>query len=74
VLGSESVLAELEGTLREAGPRVRALTPALAKGLEVDLVVLVRPEDLGDGAAGAAARYVAMTRATAELVVLADAQ
>ena len=53
-----------------ARPRVAALTPATAKGLEFDLVVLVRPEALGDGIAGAVDRYVAMTRATRELVIL----
>ncbi|SDN78743.1 DNA helicase IV [Klenkia soli] len=51
-------------------PRVRALSPVLAKGLEFDLVVLVDPAALGDGVEGAVDRYVAMTRATAELVVL----
>lgn len=50
--------------------RVRSLTPVLAKGLEFDLVVLVRPESFGDGVAGAVDRYVAMTRATQRLVVL----
>ncbi len=50
--------------------RVRSLTPRLAKGLEFDLVVLVRPDDFGDGVSGAADRYVAMTRATRELVIL----
>lgn len=52
--------------------RVQLLTPELAAGLEFDLVVLVDPEALGTGVAGAVARYVAMTRATRELVVLAD--
>ncbi|WP_179620827.1 RNA polymerase recycling motor ATPase HelR [Nocardioides cavernae] len=51
-------------------PRVRSLTPELAKGLEFDLVVLVDPDDLGAGVAGAVDRYVAMTRATERLVVL----
>lgn len=68
-----------EGTLAVIGrpqpavlrhPRVRSLTPELAKGLEFDLVVLVEPDGFGVGAGGAAARYVAMTRATSELVVL----
>ena len=53
-------------------PRVRALTPVTAKGLEFDLVVLVEPEALGDGVQGAVDRYVAMTRATQRLVVLTD--
>ncbi|GMA32947.1 hypothetical protein GCM10025875_29390 [Litorihabitans aurantiacus] len=51
--------------------RVSVLTPELAKGLEFDLVVLVGDGD--DGATSAVDRYVAMTRATQELVVLADA-
>ncbi|MFJ4186039.1 RNA polymerase recycling motor ATPase HelR [Kitasatospora sp. NPDC089509] len=50
--------------------RVRSLTPELAKGLEFDLVVLVDPEAFGDGVEGAVDRYVAMTRATRQLVVL----
>ncbi|MED7953817.1 RNA polymerase recycling motor ATPase HelR [Streptomyces sp. BE303] len=51
-------------------PRVRSLTPELSKGLEFDLVVLVDPEAFGEGVAGAVDRYVAMTRATRQLVVL----
>ncbi|MGY1828112.1 RNA polymerase recycling motor ATPase HelR [Blastococcus sp. SYSU DS0541] len=51
-------------------PRVRSLTPSLAKGLEFDLVVLVDPDDFGTGVGGAVDRYVAMTRATQQLVVL----
>ncbi|MEU8764300.1 RNA polymerase recycling motor ATPase HelR [Streptomyces sp. NPDC048659] len=54
----------------EERPRVRSLTPTLAKGLEFDLVVLVDPDALGDGVEGAVDRYVAMTRATRQLVVL----
>lgn len=53
-----------------ATPRVRSLTPELAKGLEFDLVVLVDPDSFGDGIEGAVDRYVAMTRATQQLVVL----
>ena len=53
--------------------RVRSLSPQLAKGLEFDLVVLVEPERLGEGVEGAVDRYVAMTRATRQLVVLSDA-
>ncbi|WP_296606892.1 RNA polymerase recycling motor ATPase HelR [Nocardioides sp.] len=51
-------------------PRVRVLTPELAKGLEFDLVVLVEPDTFGEGIEGAVDRYVAMTRATQQLVVL----
>ncbi|QEV21214.1 RNA polymerase recycling motor ATPase HelR [Streptomyces alboniger] len=53
-----------------ARPRVRSLTPALSKGLEFDLVVLVDPEAFGAGVEGAVDRYVAMTRATQRLVIL----
>jgi DNA helicase IV len=53
-----------------ATSRVRSLTPELAKGLEFDLVVLVDPESFGTGIEGAIDRYVAMTRATQQLVIL----
>jgi len=53
-----------------ATSRVRSLTPVLAKGLEFDLVVLVDPEAFGTGIEGAVDRYVAMTRATQQLVIL----
>ncbi len=53
-----------------ATPRVRSLTPELSKGLEFDLVVLVDPEAFGAGIEGAVDRYVAMTRATGQLVIL----
>jgi DNA helicase IV len=51
-------------------PRVRSLTPELAKGLEFDLVVLIDPDRFGGGIEGAVDRYVAMTRATQRLVIL----
>ncbi|MEW1953809.1 RNA polymerase recycling motor ATPase HelR [Terrabacter sp. NPDC080008] len=54
-------------------PRVRSLPPSLTKGLEFDLVVLVDPDRFGSGIEGAVDRYVAMTRATSELVVLTPA-
>jgi hypothetical protein len=50
--------------------RVRLLTPELAKGLEFDLVVLIDPDAFGIGIEGAVDRYVAMTRATQQLVIL----
>ncbi|MEV4163424.1 RNA polymerase recycling motor ATPase HelR [Nonomuraea dietziae] len=53
-----------------ATSRVRSLTPELAKGLEFDLVVLIDPEAFGEGIEGAVDRYVAMTRATQQLVIL----
>jgi DNA helicase IV len=52
--------------------RIRSLTPELSKGLEFDLVVLVDPEAFGQGIEGAVDRYVAMTRATQQLVILAS--
>lgn len=54
----------------EETPRVRSLSPEHAKGLEFDLVVLVDPRSWGEGIEGSVDRYVAMTRATQELVVL----
>lgn len=51
--------------------RVSVMEPRDVKGLEFDLVVLLEPESFGSGIQGGVDRYVAMTRATAELVVLA---
>jgi hypothetical protein len=56
-----------------ASPRLRWLAPELSKGLEFDLVVLVDPEEFGTGIEGAVDRYVAMTRATQQLVILTTA-
>ncbi|HLN68070.1 MAG TPA: RNA polymerase recycling motor ATPase HelR [Streptosporangiaceae bacterium] len=53
-----------------ATSRVRSLTPELSKGLEFDLVVLIDPATFGQGIEGAVDRYVAMTRATQQLVIL----
>ncbi|MGP5638418.1 RNA polymerase recycling motor ATPase HelR [Brachybacterium tyrofermentans] len=65
--GTVCVIGEGPGHRHE---RVTTLPPHLVKGLEFDLVVLVEPESFGGGIEGAVARYVAMTRATQELVVL----
>ncbi len=54
----------------EATSRVRSLTPENSKGLEFDLVVLVDPDAFGIGIEGTVDRYVAMTRATQQLVIL----
>ena len=77
VIGDPAFLedAALENTARaQAGSgslaRVRSLTPELAKGLEFDLVILIDPEAFGTGIEGAVDRYVAMTRATQQLVIL----
>jgi hypothetical protein len=51
-------------------PRVQSLPPELSKGLEFDLIVLIDPETFGTGIEGAVDRYVAMTRATQQLVIL----
>jgi len=53
-----------------ATSRVRSLTPELSKGLEFDLVVLIDPAAFGRDIEGAVDRYVAMTRATQQLVIL----
>ena len=53
-----------------ATSRVQSLTPELSKGLEFDRVVLVDPENFGAGIEGGVDRYVAMTRATQQLVIL----
>lgn len=50
--------------------RVRFFSPETVKGLEFDLVVLLDPDSSGDGAFGRVDRYVAMTRATRQLVIL----
>ena len=62
-------VGDLDGTL-PATTRVRSLSPELSKGLEFDLVVLVDPDTFGSGIEGAVDRYVAMTRATQQLVIL----
>lgn len=54
-----------------AGDRVSVIDPIAAKGLEFDLVVVVDPDGFGDDVTGAVDRYVAMTRATGQLVLLA---
>jgi superfamily I DNA/RNA helicase len=71
VIGDPALLENtaLENSAR-ATSRVRSLTPELAKGLEFDLVILVDPEAFGTGIEGAVDRYVAMTRATQQLVIL----
>jgi hypothetical protein len=63
-------VGELEDVTWPATSRVRHLSPALSKGLEFDLVVLIDPQRFGDGIEGAVDRYVAMTRATQQLVIL----
>jgi superfamily I DNA/RNA helicase len=79
VIGDPAVQAGLRAVVH-GRPRVRTLTPELSKGLEFDLVVLVDCEaaDTGTststgtdtGTEAAVDRYVAMTRATQQLVLL----
>jgi DNA helicase IV len=47
-----------------------AIIRAGSRGLEFHLVILVDPEAFGEGIEGAVDRYVAMTRATQQLVIL----
>lgn len=67
---AEGIACVIGAPAFRATSRVRSLTPELSKGLEFDLVVLVDPDDFGEGVEGAVDRYVAMTRATQRLVVL----
>lgn len=68
------IRAAIPGGIAESAlppsPRIRSLTPELSKGLEFDLVVLIEPETFGTGVEGGVDRYVAMTRATQQLVIL----
>lgn len=71
VIAVEGVrLDELLVDLGDPASRIRLLSPELAKGLEFDLVILVDPDAFGTGVEGAVDRYVAMTRATGQLIVL----
>jgi Viral (Superfamily 1) RNA helicase len=68
----------IEDDTFEATSRVHSLTPEHSKGLEFDLVVLIDPAEFGNGAVGTGIegtvdRYVAMTRATQQLVILTSA-
>jgi DNA helicase IV len=67
---AEGIACVIGAPTFKAGPRVRSLTPELSKGLEFDLVILIDPEAFGTGIEGAVDRYVAMTRATQQLVIL----
>jgi hypothetical protein len=67
---ADGIAAVIGDPTFRATSRVRSLTPELSKGLEFDLVVLIDPETFGKGIEGAVDRYVAMTRATQQLVIL----
>ncbi|MCM6778058.1 helicase [Nocardia sp. CDC159] len=66
--GSLAVIAPAGCALDPDGP---VITPAAAKGLEFDVVVLVEPSAILDGSDyGAADLYVALTRATQRLHIV----
>jgi hypothetical protein len=67
---AEGVACVIGDPTFQATSRVRSLTPELVKGLEFDLVLLIDPEAFGTGIEAAVDRYVAMTRATRQLVIL----
>ena len=67
---ADGIAAVIGDAAFRATSRVRSLTPELSKGLEFDLVVLIDPQAFGTGIEGAVDRYVAMTRATQQLVIL----
>jgi superfamily I DNA/RNA helicase len=65
----------IEDDMFKPTSRVRSLTPEHSKGLEFDLVILIDPDAFGQGTVGTGIegtvdRYVAMTRATQQLVIL----
>ncbi len=85
VIATPDSTPELVGALREAfgtevgvgaaglSRPIAILTPQESKGLEFDSVVVVEPQDVIDEhSRGAAALYVAMTRATQRLHVVAS--
>ncbi len=51
-IGCVIATGDLDQDVSRARPSVRALTPVLSKGLEFDLVVLVDPEEFGEGIEG----------------------
>jgi DNA helicase IV len=67
---AEGIACVIGAPAFRSSPRIRSLSPELAKGLEFDLVVLVDSEEFGTDIEGAVDRYVAMTRATQQLVIL----
>jgi DNA helicase IV len=67
---SDGIAAVIGDPAFRATSRVRSLTPLLSKGLEFDLVILIDPESFGTGIEGAVDRYVAMTRATQQLLIV----
>ena len=70
VANAEGIACVIGDPAFRSASRVRSLTPELAKGLEFDLVVLIDPQTFDTGIEAAVDRYVAMTRATQQLVIL----
>jgi len=64
-------LCELVAATTNGGDAVQVLEPAASKGLEFDAVLLVDPHGIVERRRGWNALYVAMTRCTQELGVLA---
>jgi superfamily I DNA/RNA helicase len=71
---AEGVACVIGDPAFRATRRVRSLPPELVKGLEFDLVLLIDPEALGTGIEASVDRYVAMTRATQQLVILTSSR
>jgi hypothetical protein len=71
---AEGVACVIGDPAFQATRRVRSLPPELVKGLEFDLVLLIDPEALGTGIEASVDRYVAMTRATHQLVILTSSR
>ncbi|MCC5948548.1 MAG: ATP-binding domain-containing protein [Nitriliruptoraceae bacterium] len=70
--GLHEVLANVDAGPDGPGRRVRVLDPRTAKGLEFDDVVVVAPDEIvAASAVGPHQLYVAVTRATRSLTVLA---
>ncbi|WP_246843530.1 UvrD-helicase domain-containing protein [Allokutzneria sp. NRRL B-24872] len=73
VIGTMGRRAELASWVADLGERVQAVGSLEAKGMEYDAVVLVEPAELiAESATGLRALYVALTRATQRLTVVAS--
>lgn len=60
-----------DSTIQHAdSARVRSLSARHSKGLEFDLVILIEPEEPEASVEATVDKYVAMTRATSQLIVL----